>query len=121
MVKARRGPLRVRAAVNPGTVKAQIEGGIIMGLSAGMMERMEFSSGGVTSLNYDSYPVLRIMDTPEIEVHIVADDGELGGIGEPGVPPAAPAGANAVFRAAKVPLRRLPMTPETLLAAMKTA
>ena len=107
--------------VNPDTVKAQIEGGIIMGLSAGMMEKVEFASGGVTSLNYDSYPVLRIMDTPEIEVHIVAGGGELGGIGEPGVPPVAPAVANAVYRAAKVRLRRLPMTPETVLAAMKTA
>ncbi len=105
--------------VNPDTVKAQIEGAIIMGLSAGMMEKMEFSSGGVKSSNYDSYPILRIMDTPEIEVHIVASDGDRGGIGEPGLPPVAPAVANAVFRAAKIRLRRLPMSPETVLAALK--
>ena len=108
-------------AVNPNTIKAQMEGGIIMGLSAGLMEKIEFASGGVKSSNYDNYPVLRMNDTPEIEVHIVLNDETVGGVGEPGVPPIAPAVANAVFRAAKIRLRRLPMNPETVKAALKTA
>ena len=107
--------------VNPDTVKAQVEGAIIMGLSAGMMERVAFAGGGVQSSNYNNYPILRIADTPEIEVHIVGGDDALGGIGEPGVPPIAPAVANAVFRAAKIRLRNLPMNPQAVSAALKSA
>ncbi|HMK49343.1 MAG TPA: hypothetical protein VK435_04775 [Thermodesulfovibrionales bacterium] len=58
---------------------------------------------------------------PEIEVHIVVSNEALGGIGEPGVPPTAPAVANAVFTATGARLRRLPMRPETVLSAMETA
>jgi isoquinoline 1-oxidoreductase beta subunit len=58
-------------------------------------------------------------ETPKIEVHIVASGDALGGIGEPGVPPAAPAVANAVFAATGARLRSLPMTPAAVLAAMK--
>lgn len=95
--------------IHPDTIRAQIEGGIIMGLSAGLMEKVAFSGGGVRSSNYNNYPILRMADTPEIEVHILTGDDAPGGIGEPGVPPTAPAVANAVFRAAKIRLRNLPL------------
>ncbi len=107
--------------VNPDTIRAQMEGGIIMGLSAGLMEKIDFASGGVKSSNYNNYPILRINDAPEIEIHIVLSNEALGGIGEPGVPPIAPAVANAVFRAAKIRVRKLPMSPETVKTALKTA
>ena len=106
-------------AVNPDTVEAQMEGGITMGLSAGLMEKISFAAGGVASSNFHNYPLLRLAGTPDIEVHIVNGGGPAGGIGEPGVPPVAPAVANAVFRAAGIRLRRLPMTPDAVLAAMK--
>jgi isoquinoline 1-oxidoreductase beta subunit len=108
-------------AINPDILRGQMEGGIIMGLSAGLLERVTFAAGGVKSSNYHDYPVLRMMDTPEIEVHIVAEDDALGGAGEPGVPPIAPAVANAVFRAAKIRLRNLPMSPAAVSAALKAA
>jgi isoquinoline 1-oxidoreductase beta subunit len=82
---------------------------------------MEFARGGVQSENFHNYDLLRMSETPEIEVHIVTSGDKLGGIGEPGVPPLAPAVANAVFTATGVRLRNLPMRPETVLAAMKQA
>jgi isoquinoline 1-oxidoreductase beta subunit len=80
---------------------------------------MEFAGGGVKTTNFGDYDLLRMSETPEIEVHIVTGRDPLGGIGEPGVPPIAPAVANAVFAATGVRLRSLPMTPAAVLAAMK--
>jgi len=107
------------SVINPDTVKAQMEGGIIMGLSTALKEKVEFADGGVRSSNLHNYEVLRMNDTPEIEVHIVVSNEKLGGIGEPGVPPVAPAVANAVFKAAGIRLRNLPMTPETVVSALR--
>ena len=107
------------SVINPDTVKAQMEGGIIMGLSTALKEKVEFADGGVRSSNLHNYEVLRMNETPEIEVHIVVSNEKLGGIGEPGVPPVAPAVANAVFKAAGVRLRNLPMTPETVVSALR--
>jgi isoquinoline 1-oxidoreductase beta subunit len=106
------------SVINPDTVKAQMEGGIIMGLSTALKEKVEFADGGVRSSNLHNYEVLRMNETPEIEVHIVVSNEKLGGIGEPGVPPISPAVANAVFKAAGVRLRRLPMNPETVMSAL---
>ncbi len=108
------------SVVNPFIVTTQMEGGINMGLSAALKEKIEFSNGGVKSENFDTYDLLRMSEAPEIEVHIVTSRDKLGGIGEPGVPPIAPAVANAVFAATGVRLRNLPMKPETVLAAMKS-
>ena len=105
--------------VNPAIVTAQMEGGIIMGLSAAMKERIDFAHGGVETSNFDNYPLLRMSEIPDIEVHIVKNSEKLGGIGEPGVPPIAPAVANAVFNACGIRLRRLPMRPEAVLEAMR--
>jgi isoquinoline 1-oxidoreductase beta subunit len=107
------------SVINPNTVVAQIEGAVIMGLSAALKEKMEFAAGGVKTSNFGDYDILRMSETPEIEVHIVTVKDPLGGIGEPGVPCAAPAVANAVFAATGVRLRNLPMTPASVLAAMK--
>ena len=105
--------------VNPAIITAQMTGGIIMGLSAALKERVDFDQGAVKTANFYNYNELRMSEVPEIEVHLVKSKGEMGGIGEPGLPPIAPAVANAVFKAAGIRLRNLPMIPETVLKAMK--
>jgi len=97
--------------VNPAIIAAQMKGAILMGLSAALREKVEFAKGGVASTNFDNYELLRMKDIPEIEVHIVQSKEEIGGIGEPGLPPIAPAVANAVFKATGIRVRRLPMLP----------
>jgi isoquinoline 1-oxidoreductase beta subunit len=106
-------------AVNPNTVKAQIEGSITIALSTALKEEVKFSNGGVKSANFDDYKIIRMNDIPEIEVHIVDSKEKMGGIGEPGVPPLAPAVGNAIFNATGVRIRRIPFAPETVLAAIK--
>jgi len=100
--------------VNPAIITAQMKSGILMGLSAALRERVDFAQGGVASSNFDNYELLRINEIPEIDVHIVPSREEIGGIGEPGLPPIAPAVANAVFQAAGIRVRRLPMLPMLL-------
>jgi isoquinoline 1-oxidoreductase beta subunit len=79
---------------------------------------VDFAKGGVASSNLDNYELLRMNEIPEMEVHIVPSKEEMGGIGEPGLPPIAPAVANAVFQASGIRMRRLPMLP-VLLEALK--
>jgi isoquinoline 1-oxidoreductase beta subunit len=67
-----------------------------------------FEKGGVKSANFADYPLLRFSETPEIEVHIVQGQKKHGGVGEPGLPPVAPAVANALFAAADIRVRTLP-------------
>jgi isoquinoline 1-oxidoreductase beta subunit len=105
--------------INPGPLVEQIESCVIMGLSTALKEQIRFAKGGVATSNYNDYHILRMSEVPEIEVHIVKSTEKIGGIGEPGVPPLAPAVANAVFNATGARIRRLPMTPQTVLAAMK--
>jgi isoquinoline 1-oxidoreductase beta subunit len=105
--------------INPDIITAQMEGGIIFGLSAALRERVDFARGGVESANFHTYKILPMSQTPEIEVHIVKSDAKLGGVGEPGVPPAAPSVANAVFAATGTRVRRLPMKPETVMEIIK--
>jgi len=105
--------------VNLDTVKAQIEGATLFGLSAALMEKIQFSNGGVENENFYNYELIRMSDVPEIEVNVLRSREKLGGVGEPGVPPIAPAVANAVFNASGIRVRSLPMTPETILKAMK--
>jgi|TARA_R100000501_G_scaffold10060_3_gene19931 isoquinoline 1-oxidoreductase beta subunit len=94
--------------VNPDIVRAQMEGGIIFGLSAALHGKIEFEGGEPTAQNFDGYPLLRMDEAPEIDVHIVPSDAPPGGVGEPGVPPIAPAVANAVFAATGRRLRSMP-------------
>jgi len=105
--------------VNTDTIAAQMMGGIVMGLSSALKESISFGRGKVLTENFDSYDLLRMSETPEIEVYTVKSDAKLGGVGEPGVPPVAPAVANALFSLTGVRIRELPLTPETVLKAWK--
>jgi len=102
-------------AVYPDAIRAQAEGGVVMGLSVAFHEKVGFSDGGVKTANYDEYPVLTMSEVPEIEVHITRNNLKAGGIGEPVFPSVAPAVANAVFKATGVRLRELPLKRELLI------
>ena len=94
--------------VNPGIVRAQIESGIIYGLTAALKGRITFKDGVVEQANFDRYPLLTLAETPEITTIIMTSTAPLGGVGEPGLPPIAPAVANAIFAAGGQRLRDLP-------------
>ncbi|MFP5213814.1 MAG: xanthine dehydrogenase family protein molybdopterin-binding subunit, partial [Acidobacteriota bacterium] len=105
--------------VNPNIIAAQMEGGIVFGLSVALKERVEFANGGVLSDNFNNYEILTMSETPIIEVHIVkGDERELGGVSELGVPAVAPAVANAIFAATRVRVRNLPMSPRMVSRAI---
>jgi len=106
-------------AVNPLNVEGQIQGGVINALSTALKEEVIFAKGGVKSANFEDYDILRMSEVPDIEVHLVKGNDKMGGIGEPGVPPSAPAVANAFFNATGVRIRRIPLTPEVVLAGLK--
>ncbi|MGD2075892.1 MAG: xanthine dehydrogenase family protein molybdopterin-binding subunit [Gammaproteobacteria bacterium] len=95
--------------VNPDTIVAQMESGIVYGLTAALKGEITIDSGRVVQGNFDDYPLLRLEECPDIEVHIVPSGEAPGGVGEPGTPPIAPAVANAVFAATGNPVRRLPI------------
>ncbi|MGI8957626.1 MAG: molybdopterin cofactor-binding domain-containing protein [Chthoniobacterales bacterium] len=100
-------------AVNPIGIEQQIEGGVIWGLSSLLKGEITFRNGAVEQHNYADYEVARMCDAPIIETHIVASDiGRPFGMGEPPVPPIAPAVANAIFAATGKRLRKLPIRPE---------
>ena len=105
--------------INPGPLVEQIEGAVTIALSTALMEEVMFAKGGVASANFDDYPIIRMSEVPEIEVHMVKSTDKIGGIGEPGVPPLAPAVANAFFNATGVRIRRIPLTPKTVLEELK--
>jgi isoquinoline 1-oxidoreductase beta subunit len=100
--------------VNPDTVAAQMESGIVFGLTAALYGEITFKNGRVEQSNFNNYEMLRLNEMPKVEVHIVPSEEALGGIGEPGVPPLAPAVANAIFVLTGKRLRRLPIRPEEL-------
>ena len=95
-------------ALNPDTVAAQMEGGIVYALSAALRGAITLERGRVKQSNFNDYPVLRMSEMPRIEVHIVESTDDPHGVGEPGVPPLAPAVANAVAVATGRPVRKLP-------------
>jgi len=95
--------------VNPGIIAAQTQGGAIFGASAALFQELTFENGRLQQTNFQSFPMLRMNECPEIETHIVESTEKSGGIGEPGVPCAAPAIANAVFAATGKRIRRLPI------------
>jgi isoquinoline 1-oxidoreductase beta subunit len=97
-------------AVNPDAVAAQMEGGIVFGLTAALGGAITLKDGRVEQGNFGDYPLLRLADTPEIEVHILESGIEhLGGVGEPGTPPVAPAVCNAINAATGRRIRSLPI------------
>jgi len=95
--------------VNPDMVAAQVEGGIVFGLSAALKGEITVDHGRVQQSNFDNYPVLRINEMPQVEVHIVPSTAPPGGMGEPPVPAIAPAVTNAIFAATGKRVRRLPI------------
>ncbi|MVZ96343.1 xanthine dehydrogenase family protein molybdopterin-binding subunit [Sphingorhabdus sp. IMCC26285] len=96
--------------VNPDAAKAQIEGGTIMGLSSAIGEAVTLEKGAVQQSNFSDYPLLKLADAPLVhDIHFIDSGAYMGGIGEPGVPPAAPALANALFAATGKRVRNLPI------------
>ena len=95
--------------VNPEIVVAQMESGIIFGLTAALKGEITLQDGAVQQSNFHDYGMLRMPETPEIEVHLLASTNPPSGVGEPGTPPIAPALANAIFAATGQRLRQLPL------------
>lgn len=96
---------------NPDQVRAQMEGGIVYGLTAALYGAITIDRGRVQQSNFHDYPMLRIDEMPAIEVHILESGEAPGGAGEPGTPPIAPAVTNAIFAATGTRLRSLPIRP----------
>jgi isoquinoline 1-oxidoreductase beta subunit len=107
-------------AVNPDTIVAQLEGGLIFGLTAALHGEITIEKGRVQQSNFHDYRMLRIDETPKIEVHVVKSGEPPGGIGETGVNAGPPALRNAIYAATGVALRRLPID-RALLAVGKKA
>jgi isoquinoline 1-oxidoreductase subunit beta len=99
--------------INPESVRAQAESAIIYGLSAALKNEITIKDGAVEQSNFDGYDPIRIDEAPPIEVHLVKSREDPGGMGEPALPPAAPAVANAIFAASGKRLRRLPFQLKT--------
>jgi isoquinoline 1-oxidoreductase subunit beta len=95
--------------INPDIVKAQMEGGIVFGLTAALKTEITLENGRVQQKNFHDYQMLRMFESPVIEVHIVPSDVSPTGVGEPSVPPVAPALANAIFAATGKRVRSLPI------------
>jgi isoquinoline 1-oxidoreductase beta subunit len=96
--------------IDPNVVEAQIVGSVVYGLSALLHGEITIEKGRVAQSNFHDYPILRIPDMPKVDVHIVDSTEEPGGVGEPGVPPIAPAVTNAIFRLTGQRIRRLPLS-----------
>lgn len=101
-------------AINPDIVRAQMEGGIGFGLSAALYSAITLKDGHVEQSNFHDYPLLRIGEMPRVEVYIVPSNANPSGVGEPGVPPIAPAVSNALFAATGKRLRTLPFRTQEL-------
>lgn len=98
--------------VNPDTIRAQLEGSIIMALGAAVNHATHFEQGKAVERNFNAYPMPRINEIPVIEVHIMENDEPPGGVGEPGLPAFAPALCNAIFDLTGKRLRKLPFSLE---------
>jgi isoquinoline 1-oxidoreductase subunit beta len=97
--------------VNPDIVRAQIEGAVVFGLSAALYQQISFRNGLAAEGNFHQYPLLRMHEMPRVEVHVVPSHEPPTGVGEVGLPPVAPALANAIFAATGRRLRSLPLAP----------
>jgi isoquinoline 1-oxidoreductase beta subunit len=95
--------------VNPDTIEAQLQGGIVFGLTAALYGEITWNEGAVEQYNFPQYEMVRMPVAPEVIVHIMENDEYPGGVGEPGTPPAAPALANALFAATGERVRALPL------------
>lgn len=98
--------------VNPDNVKAQVEGAVLMALSAAIHPAITLKNGVVEQKNFDTTPVTRMSEAPEVIVEIITEGTKIKGVGEPGLPPFAPALGNAIFALTKKRLRKLPLEIE---------
>jgi len=106
--------------IHPDIVKSQFEGAAVFATSLALMGNITAANGQIQQSNFHDYPVARITEAPfKTYVHLIASEGRPAGVGEPGVPPIAPAIANALFAATGVRIRALPITPDKILAAKK--
>jgi isoquinoline 1-oxidoreductase beta subunit len=96
-------------AVAPNTLAAQVEGAVALALSAAIKGEITIENGHTKQSNFDGYPILTIAEMPKVEVHTLDSFEPLGGIGEPALPPVAPAVCNALFAATGQRVRRLPV------------
>jgi isoquinoline 1-oxidoreductase beta subunit len=101
-------------AVNPDTIAAQLQGGLIFGLTAALYGEVTIDKGRVQQSNFNDYRMLRIDQVPNIEVHVIKSGEDPGGIGETGVTAGPPALRNAIYAATGVALRRLPIDRRAL-------
>jgi len=106
-------------AVNPDGFRAQVESAVIFGLSAALYGEITIERGAVAQQNFTDYEVVRLAETPDIDVHIHESNAPLGGAGEPGIPPVAPAVANAIFAATGVRIRELPIKNHPLAVSAR--
>ena len=104
-------------AVHPEGVKAQMESAINYGLTAALYGEITFTDGKVDQSNFHDYQILRVNEAPEIDVTIVNSGEQMGGAGEPGTPPIAPAVTNAIYAATGKRIRKLPITKEPGLSS----
>jgi isoquinoline 1-oxidoreductase beta subunit len=100
--------------IHPGIVEAQLSGSVVAGLTAALYGEITIEKGRVKEKNFNDYRMLRMSEMPEIRVHVVASHEEPGGVGEPAVPPIAPAVANALFALTGRRIRKLPIRAEML-------
>ena len=120
---AKDGAVRVRRVVcavdcgtviNPDTVRARIQSAIMFGITAALYGEITLKDGRIEQTNFDSYPILRMNEAPEVEVHIVRSQELPGGMGEAGTSAIVPAVINAIFAATGKRLRKLPVDPAGL-------
>jgi len=103
--------------VNPDTVVAQIQSSIVFGLSAALFDEITLDKGRVQQTNFNNYPVLRMNETPHIDIVLVPSTEKPGGIGEPATALIGPAVANAIFAASGKRVRKMPFTAANIAAA----
>jgi isoquinoline 1-oxidoreductase beta subunit len=99
----------IGTVVHPGIVAQQLEGAVIFALSAALYGRIDIEAGVVRQTNFPTYPVVRLAESPTVETYLVDSTRPPGGVGEIGVPPLAPALANAIFAVTDRRLRELPL------------